>query len=291
MLKTRVEHIHARARRIALRILSPVFQNRSNDTESNRSLDYEATCWVDALSMECLEGFCKLLNEASLLSLSSVASVGLAWTKAGLPGSVACIPFSAVLTTALSQVPGHSSGLALQTFQVATKCLLYQRNPLPLAALIVYLREKAEQSDMAKSDSGEELWKYAQSLLKMELVAEEQQQLLAMVVSGFLSRTSLLYRTVEFATGEHIFEVSPSHGEAIVASRLLIHIMKISEGCASTTTRCVALLRRNLPILLQVCMLEGAILKLMAEDMLTFIRFLLSSKPRVRTRSSRLHSC
>lgn len=263
MITTKSEQVWKKARAIVLRILAPIFQYRSDDEESLECLYFEATCWVDGLTADCLDPLCKLMKDASLLSLNSTAIVGKAWTRACLPRPVPCIPISPILTTALSQPVECSKSLSELTLLVTSKCLLYQRNPMPLVALISLCHDK-DDSFVLKSPLAKSLIEYAQSLLLDTSSVADKHELLRHFVSAFSPKQSMIFSLVR-STEESAVVGSDeatslldgsilSQDEKIVALRVLIHVMVLTEGERNVESGILAILCRVVPLILQVRM-------------------------------------
>ena len=263
MLNTTSTRIHHRARRIVhclLMQLFPAIVNNSNDhdendgdSESVHCQDYEFACWLDALSMSNIEDFCKLVAESQNQSLSSKVMVGIAWEKAGLSRPFPTVTCSPILVTALTTLGGRSEDFVLLTIQVAASCLLFNRNPISLAALVVHCDLNEEGTN-----SRRELIRYAKCLLKND--AKKMESLLKMVSSCFARRNYLfeivLYvneRITESTDDSRLWVFhSLSYEHANVASRLLLHIMEVGYSSGSVVSRCLRLLRRTVPVLLMV---------------------------------------
>jgi hypothetical protein len=261
MITTKSEQVWKKARAIVLRILAPILQYRSDDEESLECLNYEAACWVDGLTADCLDPLCKLMKDASLLSLSSTAIVGKAWTRACLPRPVPCIPISPILTTALFQPVESSKSLSELTLQVTSKCLLYQRNPMPLVALISLCHEK-DDSFVLKSPLAEPLIEYAQSLLLDNSSGADKHELLRKFVTAFSPKESMIFSLVR-STGKSavvggdeatslLDRSMLSQDEKIVALRVLIHVMVLTQGERNTESSSLVILCHVVPSILQV---------------------------------------
>jgi hypothetical protein len=263
MITTKSEQVWKKARAIVLRVLAPIFQYRSDDEESLECLYYEATCWVDGLTADCLDPLCKLMKDASLLSLSSTAIVGKAWTRACLPRPVPCIPISPILATALFQPVECSKSLSELTLQVTSKCLLYQRNPMPLVALISLCHDKYD-SFVLKSPLAKPLIAYAQSLLLENSSGVDKHKLLRKLASAFSPKQSMIFSLVRSTEESPVVGSDEakslltgsmlSQDENIVAVRVLIHVMVLTEGEGKAESCSLAILCHVVPLILQVRM-------------------------------------
>jgi hypothetical protein len=263
MITTKSEQVWKKARAIVLRVLAPIFQYRSDDEESLECLYYEAACWVDGLTADSLDPLCKLMKDASLLSLSSTAIVGKAWTRACLPRPVPCIPISPILTTALSQPVECSKSLSELTLQVTSKCLLYQRNPMPLVALISLCHDKYD-SFVLKSPLAKPLIAYAQSLLLENSSGVDKHKLLRKLASAFSPKQSMIFSLVRSTEESPVVGSDEaksllagsmlSQDENIVAVRVLIHVMVLTEGEGKAESCSLAILCHVVPLILQVRM-------------------------------------
>lgn len=257
MLATRFECIHEIARRIIRDILTQVLKSRMDDPERVHCIDHEISCWIDGLTLESLPAFCKLLVDASTQALNSSLIAGRAWEESGLPKPFPCFPISPLLTTSLTNAAGYSKALLLLTMQVAVSGLLFHKNPIPLAAVLKHCN--FEPNDTESSDNRNVIVGYACSLI---INGPNLQQELGEMIAAFSSHQSILFRIVKAARSnakdpmddwDSWFPPLLPFEQVMVAARLLLHMMTISEGSASAMARCLVLLRRITPLMLQVC--------------------------------------
>jgi hypothetical protein len=257
MLTTRFECIHERARRIIRDILTQMLKSRMDDPERVLCIDHEIACWIDGLTLESLPAFCTLLVDASTQALNSSMIAGRAWEESGLPKPFPCFPISPLLTTSLTNKAGYNRALLLLTMQVAVSGLLFHKNPLPLAAVLKHCN--IENSDSESSDNRNLIVSYACTLIAN---GPNLQQELEEMIATFSSHQGILFRMVEAVQSnanhsmddwDSWFPRLPTFEQVMVATRLLRHMMTISEGSASAMARCLVLLRRITPLMLQVC--------------------------------------
>jgi hypothetical protein len=184
-MTTTSDCVLALAREIALFMFRRVVASRVEDTESQQCLEYEASCWIDGMTMETLPEFCKVIQEASQLSFRSVVAFAEAWTASALPGAMPTLSVSGNLIHVMQRLSKASEAFLLLTCQVAAKCLLYHFNPLPLATIVVHSRKEGTLIDHAFYNA---LWAYAHSLVEFnKYTATERNGLVNSMLSSCLS--------------------------------------------------------------------------------------------------------
>lgn len=105
--------------------------------DENRCSNFEAECWIDGLTKGCLSLFCDLVSNVPKSSLREKVMISVAWSEAGIPGSPTGESASSMLGLALRRGSKSNLEMMLLTHQVAVKCLLYLKNPLIFAALLI----------------------------------------------------------------------------------------------------------------------------------------------------------
>lgn len=135
------------AREIALSMFSQVIMTQTDDAESKLCLRYEASCWIDGVTIQTLSELCKFLQEGSQSSFRSLVAFAEAWKASSLPGRMPALPVSAILIHVMQRLSRVSKGFLLLTCQVAAKNLLYQMNPLPLASIVLHGQRQLSESN------------------------------------------------------------------------------------------------------------------------------------------------
>jgi hypothetical protein len=143
---TRSDEIHRTARHVLIDVLSRGERRAfDRDAENKLCIEYEISCWIDGCYDEVVDELCLLVQESSSNKLPPLASLFQAWEYSGLSSPVPALRISSLLLHALQQIGKMSSDFTLLTFQVASKCLMYDTNPIPLASLIVYHAESSKE--------------------------------------------------------------------------------------------------------------------------------------------------
>ena len=239
-----------------LSLLIQLFPSTVDDDECIQCRDHEISCWIDGISVANVETFCKLIGDAYSLSLNSKVTVGIAWEKAGLPRPFPKVAISPMLVTALTNLTGFSEDFVLLTIHVAACCILFHKNPMPLAAMLNSCDINLDS--FAKISSVKFLVRYAKALIADD--TSKMTTLYEMVSSNF-SQRSQLFHIAQFVNDQVPALVgndswsryqSPSTEQADVASRFLLHLAKISYGSSKVIIRCIHLLRRTIPLMFSV---------------------------------------
>lgn len=159
VISARSSHIYQLSRSIAVDVLCRISPKaESEDALKLRTIwKYEATCWVDGLSSATVNEFCRLIEKTVLATMPTFVTLLRAWRSAGLPvESIPTTQPSSILIQALEMLPKTSDAFSLLIMQVASKCLLFDINPLPVAALILDAAHKPKTHSLAS---------YARSLI------------------------------------------------------------------------------------------------------------------------------
>jgi hypothetical protein len=109
---------------------------KSADSETRECIEYETSLFVDGVTRECIDELCSLLTNPANNGFQHGLAVAQAWKRAGFEMGLPSICFSPLLTASVTTIGSASRPFALFTCQILTKCLLFQRHPLPLASLI-----------------------------------------------------------------------------------------------------------------------------------------------------------
>lgn len=135
MMVTTRPKIHQKARSVALQTIRSSFL-KSADSETRECIEYETSLFVDGVTSECVDELCSLLHNPANNGFQHGLAVAQAWKRAGFEMGLPSISFSPLLTASVTVIGSASQPFALFTCQILTKCLLFQRHPLPLASLI-----------------------------------------------------------------------------------------------------------------------------------------------------------
>jgi hypothetical protein len=160
MLSTKSKHIHGMCQKIASSLMTNALLPKVTNDDILVCIHEEASTWIDGISPSTLPTFFKLLQEVLNNSWTQLALIGKAWKTYGVPKNM---NFSLLVAAALSTVCDSSKPFALLVGQVLSRCLANLRNPLPLAAVIIYAN--TEESCIAKSQFLVPLVNYAQAIL------------------------------------------------------------------------------------------------------------------------------
>jgi hypothetical protein len=233
-------------RSLAQNLLSATLQS-TVDSDKVMFVKHEVSCWLAALSTDYVEGFCKIVQEVSNNLLRLLANLE---AKAVEYLFAAKAEFSVLLVSALNS--GDES-IAPYVSQVAARCLLRQRNPIPLATLIVSFSESGSFSGCRQ---GGALVEYSKCLLNFEAddVPDRWQKLEHMLEACFTRRLcwglSCELTTGDLSSGTTEAIRSPANFEdALSFARFLIHLHLCSHGSKSLP---LILLARIAPVLILV---------------------------------------
>jgi hypothetical protein len=220
--------VHSLSRDLALTLLIPVMKSKLTDNEKSNAMQRESTWWIDALTIDCLPAFCKILNYVSDKPLAVIASVGPALATYDISGTM---EFSLFLAAALNSAD-DSSAFSSYVVQVAARCLMVHRNPMPLVGLIQNVGKEDGSPGICKSQSGQFLVKYTRCLVEFHLKNSSLRfELLGKLLRSCFSSDDewvLAYRCLGQNSSSAIKDVigkyeSQSFERSLALIRLLIH--------------------------------------------------------------------
>jgi len=259
-LNTRFSEILRQSRAIAIDLICRVFPIENDSREGKVSRQYEASCWVDGITKGAvLDGFCTLLQQSVSVSIPGYVPFARAWRNAGLPTPIPTARPSTILVHALKLLPQSTTEFALLSLQVLARCLIYDVNPLPLAALIL------DTGDTLDSVSEEfpvfvRIMDYARSLVFFDQYSGKKK--LDLAVTMLKACYSDGSYPVALLADSGISSTEKNFGAAadddvLVLTRQLVHLGTVAgvEGHAPI----LKLLRRVLPVSVSVSMSAGVL--------------------------------
>lgn len=224
--------------------------NRAYDVcvGNSRSLQYfEFSCWIDGITLATVEEFGKLLLDASNCSSPLVVDVARAWQNQKVPAPLPSFKQSKVLVRALQRLGQASAEFRLLILQTVERCLLRDPSPLPMATLIV---EFAENESLLMNDQMRYLLHYAKSLILFESFtgSDRRLALVQMLQSTFSKEFFPL--SLLICNGCPRSKFALGREDCLDVSWQLTNFSLLLQG--GDSARCMAFLRRILPITLMV---------------------------------------
>lgn len=227
-------------RKSLLKILSSAMEEANTTCANN-----EISCWMDALSDEYVEGFCRIVQIVSTNLLGFLSNL-----NAGVVESIfdSNVEFSIYLVAALRV---DDETIATFVSKVATQCLLRQRNPVPLATLVLHFTGVGAFSCVRLGSS---LVEYSKKLLQFgrDTSFLRQEKLRDMLLECF-DANSKWSRSCQLVCGHSgtIESIkSPSKLEDTISfTRFLVHMSLIANQSASKSLHVLA---RTVPLLMLV---------------------------------------
>ncbi len=256
MLRTKDQATYMQCREIAQIILLPIVISRCTNEESLEYVKLELSWWLDAVTLPSLAAFCNII---SLCGDDSLAVLGRSGKVLATSVETSQLNWSIVMIAALSE--SHVD-IAFRDIvvQVATRVLLFQRNPIPFSNFIKLL----EDSDVLISLPGRLLVQYTEAIINFEAgMSKERLNRLGKLVKAVFSCQSTFCTVLKSLSSEAILVDSfyKSSQAALEIARFSIHLHLISEELDQSLSVCKDVLRRTTPILL-VC-IESSLLRCM----------------------------
>lgn len=251
MLGTQDHMVYLYSREIAEHLIRLIVESRSTDKESLEYIGFEISWWLDSLSSETLHEFCALLMS---ISDDPIGVLSKALPTLGTQGKEFRMNFSILLVAALCNTTG-SPAFSRTTIQVATRCLLLQQNPVPVAEFILAISETSETSTALRSKSGKTLVAYSSTLSNFDKADGSKR------VSSLdeLLRDTLplshpmrqLSHTLQAPTSTYVGRQLPS-GDTVEQCRFALHLLLVSRDTTRHAAGCLQILRQKIPDLLWV---------------------------------------
>jgi hypothetical protein len=258
----RATSVYSNARAACIFLLTRVAPTTFVEDEMVSNIHYEMTCWTDCMTPGAIKDFGRIL-EASLSSINTKVSFFRAWKDACLPWPMPQETSSGILVTAITSIgsdPNWSIELEDLVCQVAAKCLLFNHNPMTIAALLASLFSPKKPSVDKKNALRKALGNYASCLVEFESTEESQQsELLLQLVQACFAESSFHRKVIEWFDND-IAAQNPqellghmSRQDSIAAMSQLSHIV----ACTSSDIfrrRGLSLLRFLICVSLEVCL-------------------------------------
>jgi len=169
MLRTKDCVVHDACFDIARIILLPIFEGRTTGSESIEYVRVELNWWLDALTMATLSSFCELLSTCTCRSLDILGEIRGSLTK---DVSVQNLNCSVLMMAALAETRRENS-FTVMVVGVATKLLLFHRDPVPFAKLIQSVQILTGATGVLSTEHGSCLVIYARSLVEFRNGTED----------------------------------------------------------------------------------------------------------------------
>ena len=261
MLTTTREPIYRKARSFALQSIRALLENPTDD-ETKDCIDYETSLWVDGLSQQSIDEFCSMFQSIAKNSFQHVIQVAQSWKKSSLPAALPPISFSPLLTITLTSLQGKSDCFAILACQVAAKCLLFHRHPLPLAALIAHGLAGDERPELASSKaavSADLLRRYSRSLIEFnKSSAKDRHSVLNLLIESLFSKDclhSVLFTNARNGERMNLSLLNCSGKDDITVARLCLHVLSSAHTATDYeyAKHSTTVLRSLIPLVVQVC--------------------------------------
>ncbi len=149
LVSTKIPEVYTNARNLALmlmeRDLFSIFNvsDSTSDTENRECMKYETSLWIDGVSDDIIQELMRKIEESKRQRVEQKIMVAQAWSRTFEELEIPSLHVSSYLISSISRLlcDGDSSSsnkLSDLSIQVATRLLLFQADPRPLAAIIVF---------------------------------------------------------------------------------------------------------------------------------------------------------
>jgi len=209
----------------------------------------EVEWWLDGLSLASLSDFCNVLTSCAENSLEVLGRAGKALASCTDQSQM---NWSIILTACLAQTDGTGEFFYLVA-QVASRCLLFQRNPLPFAGFLLSMKGRLHTSGVFGTAAGRLVLDYATMLYgySRTLPDARLENLASLVNQVFTSRHHFC-RLIPISLGRDPVEklLCRSYQEAVELSRFCIHSCLLADDLDQPRKTCYEVLRQTIPALL-----------------------------------------
>ena len=254
MLRTKDNVVHTKCREIAIILLLPLVESRSTSEESDAYLKLEVSWWLDSVTLPSLSAFCRIVTLCAEDSLGVLGRVGKALST---DIETMQLTWSIIMIAAISEIEGEIESCQM-VIQVATRSLLFQRNPIPFACFINAEMKSPDKTHLiVPPPSSTALVEYALSLVEYNQIPAQERfdRLLNLVKSAFSQRHEFCKALGSFiSNGRPSDSLYPSSFQAAMElARFSIHVCMVSPRLDWIHKSCNDLLLRTIPSVLVRC--------------------------------------
>lgn len=140
MLQTNDPSIYENARNLTVQVLGNIIGDNLSQKDD---ISYELDLWVDAVSIDTLPTFCKLLDIVQKVTVQHDVIVSNAWQEYHALKTMDTVLFTPILTTAIASIAsdplGFSNSFIELVCKVATRILIHLVNPMLLASVVRFV--------------------------------------------------------------------------------------------------------------------------------------------------------
>jgi len=166
LVSTTIPEVYTMARKLALSLMEreTTSSQINSHSEGDSSVEndevmqchqYESTLWVDGISADNIQELVTMIEEVKQQRVQHKIVISQAWSNASMGYAMPSLGVSSLLSSSICQLllglkEGASSlskKMSLLLIQIATKMLLFQANPKPFAAMIVFCTKETTMGD------------------------------------------------------------------------------------------------------------------------------------------------
>jgi hypothetical protein len=163
MLCTKSKQIYEMCKQIITKLMRTLLVPQMTNNYISECVQEETSVWIHAISVSTVPTIFKLFREILNNSSTQLAFLGRSWIMYKVPKKM---NFSNLLAAAFSTADDPSRSFALLVGQVAARCLSSLRDPLQLAAVIIYAEKS--QSCITQSQFVAPLVAYSRAILEFD---------------------------------------------------------------------------------------------------------------------------
>ena len=248
MLRTNDSVVHHACLDVARIILLPVFEGRTTGLESMEYVRVELNWWLDAVTVATLSSFCELLSTCTGRSLDILGEISGALTKDVTIKNLNC---SILMMAALTETR-RENAFTVMVVRVATKLLLFHRDPVPFAKLIQSVQRLKGDIGVLSTENGSLLVMYARSLAEYRNGTEETLVCLKELLVAGLGPRHIFLKFMAKAPDERESNpksVPTAACDVLATARFYIHLRVVSADFLQDALR-KRLLHRLVPALI-----------------------------------------
>lgn len=147
LVSTKIPEVYTNARHLALvlmeRYLFTSFNGSDSNIEGRECMKYETSLWIDGISDDIIQELVKKIEDSKHQHIQQKILVAQSWSKIFAGLGMPSLHVSSFLISSISRLVcdgdfSSSKKLSDLSLQVATRMLLFQADPKPLAAIIVF---------------------------------------------------------------------------------------------------------------------------------------------------------
>ena len=228
---TTIPEVDTISRKLALLLMEQELGETTDNTETMQCRKYESSLWIDGISAETIQDLVRMIEESKQQRVQHKIMASQAWANASTGYAMPMPGVSTLLSSSIYRLLGDkdasfSDEVSLLLIQIATKMLLFQADPKPFAAIIVF----AANGSVPNDKNIAALYHCAKSILDDDSTANTCIESLTSGVFGAECQLNSIVQMVNADKKNLHTQLDASQYASPVAMRQCLRMMDYSKG-------------------------------------------------------------